>query len=89
MERRDESLYEVRRRLVDVETRYAHLQKICRSCAGASWAEEVPCDSQDCPIYYSRVRQETRLHSQRRAAEPIIKALEKPVGRKKAQVGGS
>ncbi|KAK1758381.1 hypothetical protein QBC47DRAFT_374509 [Echria macrotheca] len=61
---------------VNVEARkYADVVKVCQSCAGMAPLEEVPCDSRDCPVYYSRVKQASRLKAQRGMVEPVLREL--------------
>lgn len=48
------TLLSLRARLNATETRYQNLLKICRSCAGLGFGEEVKCDSLDCPVYFER-----------------------------------
>ena len=76
MEDRDNSLYRLRSRLRKSEKRNADFHAICRSCAGLAPLEEVSCDSKDCPVFYSRVRQAGTLASDRHSIEPAIRALE-------------
>lgn len=73
---RDSSLYQLRSRLWKSEKKNVDLHTICRSCASLGQTEEVSCDSKDCPVFYSRVRQAEMLAVDRRNIEPAIKALE-------------
>ncbi|ODH51256.1 hypothetical protein GX48_02685 [Paracoccidioides brasiliensis] len=70
------SLLHMRNRLMKEERRDVYLQKICRSCMGASWGEEVRCDSKDCPVFYTRTRQGSQLRNTRTVVEPVIRLLE-------------
>lgn len=72
---RDRSFYEVQERLKTVEKSVIDLQEICRSCAGCSPIEEVPCDSTDCEVYYSRVRQNTKLKTYQASSRNLIREL--------------
>ncbi|KAK0725692.1 putative DNA polymerase zeta catalytic subunit [Lasiosphaeris hirsuta] len=56
------------RKLADVAT-------VCQSCAGAAPREQVPCESKDCPVFYTRVKQVARLGKERGLAEPLIRRL--------------
>ncbi|KAJ4298456.1 DNA polymerase zeta [Collariella sp. IMI 366227] len=40
---------------------YADVVKICQGCARFAPLEEVPCDSKDCPVFYTRVKQRARV----------------------------
>jgi DNA polymerase zeta len=70
------SILALRRRLSRVETRFRDLEKICRSCSGLPWLDEVRCDSKDCPVFYSRVRQRALLQNEQAAVGSILKLLE-------------
>ncbi len=71
------SLLELRSRLVKAERNVTQLAKICRSCAGWDWNEEVRCDSKDCPVFYSRTRHKAALVNEKAALLPVIATLEK------------
>lgn len=73
---RDSSLYRLRSRLLKLEKKNVDLHTICRSCESLGQTEEVSCDSKDCPVFYSRIRQAEMLAADRRRIEPAIKALE-------------
>ncbi|OAX83305.1 hypothetical protein ACJ72_02338 [Emergomyces africanus] len=70
------SLLHLKNRLKEEERKEVYLQKICLSCMGFSWSEDVRCDSKDCPVFYTRTRQGSQLRSTRAAVEPVIKVLE-------------
>ena len=76
----DISLLALRSRLNKAEDKATHLLKICRSCAGLTWGEEVKCDSKDCAVFYSRARHMATLKTTRQLSEPVIKALEESGG---------
>ena len=57
----DVSLLITQARLRKDEQHLAGLASVCRSCAGIPWGEEVLCDSRDCPVFYTRTRQTSRL----------------------------
>ncbi|KAK1995701.1 DNA polymerase family B [Colletotrichum falcatum] len=75
------SLYRLQMRLSQEERKYMDVVNICRSCSGMAGAEEVPCDSKDCPVFYSRVKQGARLKMEKGALEPVIEELVAKAGR--------
>ncbi|GKT46040.1 DNA polymerase zeta catalytic subunit [Colletotrichum spaethianum] len=75
------SLYHLQVRLNQEERKYMDVLKICRSCSAMPAADEVPCDSKDCPVFYSRVKQSARLKMEKSALEPVIKELVAKAGR--------
>lgn len=72
----DISLLDLNTRLLKAEKRNIDLQKICRSCMGVAWGEDVKCDSKDCPVFYSRTRHLAKYRSEKAAIEPVVKVLE-------------
>ena len=70
------SLLSLRARLVKAERRVKGLNDVCRSCSGLVAGEEVRCDSKDCPVFYSRVREKARERNERALIEPVVRALE-------------
>jgi DNA polymerase zeta len=68
--------------LVALNGRLAKLQRgimdvdgVCRSCAGLGPLEEVFCDSKDCPVYYTRVKEGVRLRAEKAVVDPVIEKL--------------
>ena len=45
------------------EKRAKQVDMICRSCSNLAWGDEIRCDSRDCPVYYTRVRQKSKVNS--------------------------
>ncbi|KAF8249753.1 DNA/RNA polymerase [Wilcoxina mikolae CBS 423.85] len=72
---RDASIYQMKRRLAAVEKRTYDLQSICRSCTGASRPEEIACDSLECPVYYSRVRETAKFQYAKKEGREILEIL--------------
>lgn len=75
VEQADSSLLMLRARLNKAENKAVNLERVCRSCAGLAWAEDVKCDSKDCPVFYTRTRHMAELRSARRIAEPVMDVL--------------
>lgn len=69
------SLLKLESRLRDHERRYQELQDVCRSCTGHAPLEDVRCDSKDCPVFWSRMKQKNKVVSEREMALPIIRGL--------------
>lgn len=70
------SMLEVRSRLMKAERKSAELAQICRSCSGLGWNEEIRCDSKDCPVFYSRIRQQAALVNEEAHLLPVLESLE-------------
>jgi DNA polymerase zeta len=73
-------------RLNREQRRYADVTKVCQSCAGFAPLEEVPCDSKDCPVFYTRVKQRAKVGVERGVVERIVGRLGESESR--AGVGG-
>lgn len=69
------SLLQLQSRLNTEERRFMEVVKVCQSCAALSPLDEVPCDSKDCSVFYTRKKQEARLKSERGIVEPAVKRL--------------
>ncbi|KIW25878.1 uncharacterized protein PV07_09014 [Cladophialophora immunda] len=72
-----QTMLALRSRLMKAERKAAQLAKVCRSCSGFGWNEEIRCDSKDCPVFYSRTRQRTALANDEAQILPILETLEK------------
>ncbi|KAL2161159.1 hypothetical protein VTH06DRAFT_8378 [Thermothelomyces fergusii] len=56
--------------------RYGDVVRVCQSCAGFAPLEgDVPCDSRDCPVFYTRAKQRARVAAESRALEPVLARL--------------
>lgn len=69
------SLLKLQSRLNAEERRYMDVVKMCQSCAALSPLDDVPCDSKDCPVFYSRKKDAAKLRSERAVVEPVISKL--------------
>ena len=72
----DKSLFKVQSRLRREEWKKTKLERICRSCSNLAWGEDVQCDSKDCPVYYTRIRQQSRLKNTVAMALSVKQRLE-------------
>lgn len=75
MQQANTSMLALRSRLKKAEGKATDLLKVCRSCAGLAWGEEVKCDSKDCPVFYTRARHTAGLNTTRQRTEPVMRAL--------------
>ena len=79
--RPDASLLTLQSRLTTEERQYEEVLSVCRSCSGLSPAEEVQCDSKDCPVFWTRMRQLNKVRQERAVTEPVIRGLVESVDR--------
>ncbi|KAF2090449.1 hypothetical protein K490DRAFT_35841 [Saccharata proteae CBS 121410] len=70
------ALLALRERQRTAEVRASNIDAVCRSCEGISAAEEVRCNSRDCPVFYTRVRERATLGSLKAGLRGVIETLE-------------
>lgn len=80
MQQPETSLLQLLWNLKRAESKVAGLEKICRSCAGLAWGEDIRCDSRDCPVFYARTRHRAALSNARMVIRPIGKVLQDAEG---------
>ncbi|KAL8772018.1 MAG: hypothetical protein Q9209_002683 [Squamulea sp. 1 TL-2023] len=76
MQQAHTSLLTLRSRQKRAEQKAINLEKVCRSCAGLAWGDDVRCDSKDCPVFYTRARHMASLRTNTAVAEPVMQVLE-------------
>ncbi|KAK6956188.1 hypothetical protein Daesc_001461 [Daldinia eschscholtzii] len=69
------SLLKLQAQLNREETKLTDVTKICQSCAGLTPLDSVPCDSKDCPVFYTRMKQVARYRAEKSVIEPAVKQL--------------
>jgi DNA polymerase zeta len=72
-----QTLLALRLRLNRAETRVESVEDVCRSCAGLAFGEEVKCDSRDCPVFYTRLRERARTAMVREEVGSVVGLLER------------
>jgi DNA polymerase zeta len=70
------SLLALKARLWKTEQRAKQIDLVCRSCSNLAWGEEVRCDSRDCPVFYTRIRERSKLTGLREGVGTVIEVLE-------------
>ncbi|KAJ4314686.1 DNA polymerase zeta [Fusarium piperis] len=75
------SLITLETRVSTEERRLEEVLSLCRSCAGIGHMEDVQCDSKDCPVFWTRMRQTSKMHGARNVNQPVIQALVEGVER--------
>ena len=66
----------LRARLSQAEKKLITVEDVCRSCAALPWADEVKCDSKDCPVFYTRTKMKAGLNATRVVVDPVLDVLE-------------
>lgn len=70
------TLLTLRRRIQVAEKKKADIDAVCRSCSGIASDERVRCDSRDCPVFYSRVKADSKVVIERARCEGVIEGVE-------------
>ncbi|EMD65497.1 hypothetical protein COCSADRAFT_180252 [Bipolaris sorokiniana ND90Pr] len=70
------SLLALKYRIWNSETRMKEVDAVCRHCANLAWNEEIRCDSRDCPVFYSRIKEKSRLAVLRESVGPVVEVME-------------
>lgn len=76
------SLLTLQSRVTTEERKMDEILSLCRSCSGVGPLEEIQCDSKDCPAFWSRMRQWTKMKGMRNATNPVILALTEGAARR-------
>ncbi|OAQ98581.1 hypothetical protein LLEC1_01554 [Akanthomyces lecanii] len=69
------SLLALQTKLTTEENKYQELLAMCRSCMGVAPLDDVKCDSKDCPVFWTRMRQRGKVVGERANALPVIRSL--------------
>ncbi|KAF2032252.1 hypothetical protein EK21DRAFT_61464 [Setomelanomma holmii] len=70
------SLLALKDRIWKSEVRIKDVDAVCRSCSNLAWGEEIKCDSRDCPVFYTRIRERSKLAGLKEGVGKVIEALE-------------
>ncbi|KAI9163520.1 DNA polymerase zeta catalytic subunit [Paramyrothecium foliicola] len=69
------SLTKLQTKTAAEERKFREVEALCRSCSGLGPLEEVHCDSKDCPVFWTRVKQQNKMRGERNKNEPAIRSL--------------
>ena len=70
------SLLALKERIRNSEVRVKQVDMVCRNCSNLAWGEEIKCDSRDCPVFYTRIRERSRLAGLKDSVGGVIEVLE-------------
>ncbi|KAI9851054.1 MAG: DNA polymerase zeta [Thelocarpon superellum] len=76
LEQADRTSAVLQQRLTAAARRERAVEQVCRSCAGLAFAEEVRCDSLDCPVFYTRTRQRARREYLHASTDAVLELLD-------------
>ncbi|KAF2476413.1 uncharacterized protein BDR25DRAFT_277501 [Lindgomyces ingoldianus] len=80
------ALLALKDRLWKTEQRAKQINMVCRSCSGLAWGEEVKCNSRDCPVFYTRIRERAKLVGLKESIGNVVEVLEEERGEAKVNV---
>ncbi|RGP65480.1 DNA polymerase zeta subunit [Fusarium sporotrichioides] len=69
------ALLSLQTRLTTEERRLQEILSLCRSCSGVGPVEDVQCDSKDCPVFWTRMKQVSKTRGVRNTSRPVIQSL--------------
>jgi DNA polymerase zeta len=70
------SLIALKDRIWKSETKAKEVDMVCRDCSKLAWGEEIRCDSRDCPVFYTRIRERSKLNELREGVGRVIEVIE-------------
>ncbi|CAO2657595.1 Nn.00g037210.m01.CDS01 [Neocucurbitaria sp. VM-36] len=73
------SLLALKDRIWKTEIRAKEVDMVCRSCSNLAWGEEIKCDSRDCPVFYTRIRERSKLTGFKEGIGSVIEVLEEGI----------
>lgn len=73
--RKPASLLALQTKLKTEERKYQETLSVCRTCTGDAPIDDVRCDSKDCPVFWTRMRQKSKVIAERNTTEPAIRGL--------------
>lgn len=70
------ALLELKETINDGEKRVRDVEMVCRSCSNTPWGDEIKCDSRDCPVFYTRLKQKNKFANLQSGLSSVVDALE-------------
>jgi len=70
------ALLALKDRVWECEQKAKKVDMVCRSCSNLAWGEEIRCDSRDCPVFYTRIRERSKLSGLKDGVGRVIEVLE-------------
>ncbi|KAF2823451.1 DNA polymeras-like protein zeta catalytic subunit [Ophiobolus disseminans] len=70
------SLLALKDRIWKSETKVKAIDTICRSCSKLAPGDEIRCDSRDCPVFYTRIKEKSKLNALREGAGRVVDIME-------------
>jgi DNA polymerase zeta len=89
------SLIALKDRIWKSDTKAKDIDMVCRDCSKLAWGEEIRCDSRDCPVFYTRTRERSKLNELREGVGRAIEVIEgydgegQDVGKEEKERAGS
>ncbi|KAF2643343.1 hypothetical protein P280DRAFT_539338 [Massarina eburnea CBS 473.64] len=71
------TLLRLQEKIWSSEKKVQDVERICRSCSSLAFFEEIKCDSRDCPTFYTRVKEKSKLNALREGPVGVVEVLRK------------
>jgi DNA polymerase zeta len=73
------ALYLLKDRIWAKEVQVRDVERTCRSCSKLAPGDEIKCDSRDCPVFYTRIKERSRLTALRGGVERVVEVIEQHI----------
>jgi DNA polymerase zeta len=70
------TLLTLHERIRTQELKVKNVDMVCRSCASLAFNEEVMCDNRDCPVFYTRVKEKTKMKGMNDTVSRVVEILQ-------------
>lgn len=70
------SLFTLKERIWKSEVKAQQVDLVCRDCSNLPWGDEIRCDSRDCPVFYTRIREKSKLSELNESIGRVVEVLE-------------
>lgn len=70
------SLFALKERIWKSEVKAQQVDVVCRDCSNLTWGDEIRCDSRDCPVFYTRIREKSKLNELNESIGRVVEVLE-------------
>jgi DNA polymerase zeta len=73
------ALYLLKDRIWAKEVQVRDVERTCRSCSKLAPGDEIKCDTRDCPAFYTRIKERSRLTALRGGVGRVVQVIEQHV----------
>jgi DNA polymerase zeta len=73
------ALLALKDKIWQTEARTKEIDMVCRNCSDLAWGEEIRCDSRDCPVFYTRIKERSKLTGLKEGVGKVVTVLEEGI----------